>query len=64
MSSHETQSPACLKCNHLMVWSSEQTVNKQPVQVFHCAACDQYAAVGLNSNGVKTVMAPPLVASM
>lgn len=63
MSSH-TQSPVCLKCNHLMVWSCEKIVNKQPVEVFHCAACDQYAAVGLNSNDAKPVKAPPLVASM
>lgn len=47
-----------------MVWSSEQVVSKMPVQVFHCAACDKYAAEALHLNGAKIVMAPPLVASM
>lgn len=62
MSAH--QSRACIRCNQLMVWASEVIVAKVPVNVFHCVICDKYAAEALYSNGVKTVLAPPLVASM
>lgn len=64
MSSHDTRSPACIRCTQPMVWASEQIVSTKPVQVFHCEPCDKYAAVANKFNDVRTVLAPPLVASM
>lgn len=36
--------PTCGKCQQRMVWVSEQDVKNVPMQVFHCEACEKYAA--------------------
>lgn len=46
--------PECGKCQTLMEWHSVVLVNDIPVNVFHCSACDKFAAAA-----VKTI--PTLV---
>jgi hypothetical protein len=44
--------PICGKCQDRMTWVAEHIVSSKPMQVFHCQACDKYAAALPSTNSV------------
>jgi hypothetical protein len=42
--SPEIAGPECPHCHKQMEWQSVQLVGAQPMNIFHCAACDRIAA--------------------
>ena len=42
--SPEIAGPECSRCHEKMEWQSVQLVATQPMNIFHCTACDRIAA--------------------
>jgi hypothetical protein len=51
--------PTCTKCDEAMVWKSEQTVDRNLMQVFQCKTCEKMEAVLLPSGFSSSDVAHP-----
>jgi hypothetical protein len=49
--SSEIPGPLCSKCEQPMEWLSVQLVGTQPMNVFHCEACERFAAAAASTAG-------------
>jgi hypothetical protein len=49
--------PICGKCQERMTWVAEHIVDSKPMQVFHCEACDKYAAALPGTDGAPVSVA-------